>query len=87
MGRYIGVKMTLSLTIPLWGKAISVDLSLVSSPDSSLAEGKGCGENPWACAEEFPRASHIAALTRSHDFLTAGTYHPHACCTSTVQAG
>ena len=33
----------------------------------------------WARAEEFLRANQIAALTRSHDYLTAGIYHPHTC--------
>ena len=42
--------------------------SLVPRPH--LQRGKGSGElgpNPWACAEEFPRANQIAALALSCD--------------------
>ena len=54
----------------------SVDGSLVPRPHPQ--GGKGSGElrqNPWACAEEFPRANEIAALAQSHDKLTAGMQH------------
>ena len=36
---------------------------IVSYPDSTLSRAKGSGEfgqNPWASAEEFPRANQIA---------------------------
>ena len=42
--------------------------SLVPRPH--LQRGKGSGElgpNPWACAEEFPRANQITALALSCD--------------------
>ena len=60
-----------------------MQLKLVSSPDPTLEEGKGSGElgqNPRACAEEFPRANEIAALAQSHDKLTAGMQHRYTGC-------
>ena len=39
-------------------------------PRPHLPGGKGSGElgpNPWACAEEFPRANQITALALSYD--------------------
>ena len=36
--------------------------------------------NPWACAEEFPRANEIVALAQSYDKLTAGMQHCYTVC-------
>ena len=57
------------------GKTWTVDSGLDHGLDSlvprpHLQKGKGSGElgpNPWACAEEFPRANQIAALALSCD--------------------
>ena len=50
--------------------------SLVPRPHPRGGKGSGeLGQNPWACAEEFPRANEIVALAQSYDKLTAGMQH------------
>ena len=47
--------------------------SLVPRPHPRGGKGSGeLGQNPWACAEEFPRTNEIVALAQSYDRLTAG---------------
>ena len=42
--------------------------SLVPRPHLQGGKGSGeLGQNPWACAEEFPCANQIAALALSYD--------------------
>ena len=53
-----------------------VCFSLVPRPHPRGGKGSGeLGQNPWACAEEFPRANEIVALAQSYDKLTAGMQH------------
>ena len=50
--------------------------SLVPRPHLQGGKGSGeLGQNSWACAKEFPRASEIMALAQSHDKLTTGMQH------------
>ena len=50
--------------------------SLVPRPHPRGGKGSGeLGQNPWACAEEFPCANEIVALAQSYDKLTAGMQH------------
>ena len=59
----------------------SVDGSLVPRPHPQGGKGSGeLGQNPWACAEEFPRANEIVALAQSYDKLTAGMQHRYTVC-------
>ena len=60
---------------------ITPQTSLVPRPH--LRGGKGSGElgqNPWAYAEEFPRANEIIALAQSYDKLTARMQHRYTVC-------
>ena len=55
--------------------------SLVPRPHPRGGKGSGeLGQNPWACAEEFPRANEIVALAQSYDKLTAGMQHCYTVC-------
>ena len=55
--------------------------SLVPRPHPRGGKGSGeLGQNPWACAEEFPRANEIVALAQSYDKLTAGMQHRYTVC-------
>ena len=54
-------------------------LSLSLIPRPHLQGGKGSGELPWACAEEFPVANEIAALAQLHNKLTAGIHRYTLC--------
>ena len=55
--------------------------SLVPRPHPRGGKGSGeLGQNPWACAEEFPRANEILALAQSYDKLTAGMQRRHTIC-------
>jgi hypothetical protein len=47
---------------------------------NTKARRKGIGGE--LCTEEFPRANEIAALSQSHDKLTAGMQHSYICCIS-----
>ena len=57
------------------------NLSLVRRPHPRGGKGSGeLGQNPWACAEEFPHANEIVALAQSYDKLTAGMQHRYTVC-------
>ena len=66
----------------LCGKLFSpTHCSLVPRPHPRGGKGSGeLGQNPWACAEEFPRANEIVALAQSYDKLTAGMQHRYTVC-------
>ena len=56
-------------------------LSLVPRPHPRGGKGSGeLGQNPWACAEEFPRANEIVVLAQSYDKLTAVMQHRYTVC-------